>query len=223
MKTLMNMKIRTKLMLSFTVLVAITLIIGYLSISNLKLFSQKEKALYEGNLVPITQLTGMTNYFQRIRVNIGDIILSNSDEDIKQNKITVSGYDAKIQKLIADFEPSVSSDSEKVAFNNFKRDYQNYLSNSDKVSELVTSGQKEKAQLLLNNELNPTAKSAQNQLSTLVRINNNEGIGEYRTDSSEANTIIWTLSGFLLAGIVISFFLAVYISRSISSGNKSNI
>ncbi len=218
MKTLKNMKIRSKLMVSFTLVVVITLIIGYLSISNLRLFSEKEKTLYNENLKPIAQLAEMTNYFQRIRVNVNDIILSSSSDDIAENENLIRNYDSKIEDLIRKFSYSVSSDSEKNSFNGFNNDYKNYYSNTEQIIGLVANGQKEKAIKVLNNVMNPLAKSAQNQLSTLIRINSNEGNHVYLADASIANTIIWTLVGFLLAGIIISVLLALYISRLVSGG-----
>ncbi len=218
MKWFGNLKIRSKLMLSFSMLIVITMITGYLSILNMNSLNAKEENLYKGNLLPISWLSELTDYFQRIRVNVGNIIIAGTPDEISQNEKQIHNYDLKIKKLIAEFSPTVSSDSEKISFQNFIDYYQSYVDNTDKFSSLVKSGQKEKAAALVNTDMDKVAKAAQNQLSRLVVINTNEGREVYLADSSDASRITMILISFMVIGLLIAVVLAIYISKSLSGG-----
>ena len=76
MKWFKNMKIRTKLLGSFTIVALLAGVIGYMGISRMKQIDAADEKLYEKMTLPLGHLTDMAVSFQRIRVNIREALLS---------------------------------------------------------------------------------------------------------------------------------------------------
>jgi len=65
MNWLKNMRIRTKLLLSFGIMTIMAGIIGYFGITNVQQITKNEKYLYERMTAPLEYLMNMTSSFQK--------------------------------------------------------------------------------------------------------------------------------------------------------------
>jgi len=91
MKLFNNLNIGTKILTGFFMMAIIATIIGVMGVISLNTINNKDTELYEKMTVPMINLYNMDESFQKIRVNIRDIIMSSSAEDIL-------GYEAKIKE-----------------------------------------------------------------------------------------------------------------------------
>ena len=77
MKWFANRKISTKLLLGFALVCLLTATVGGVGVYNIGLMDENGSIMYDNMAVPLGQLTRIATSFQRIRVNLRDIILLN--------------------------------------------------------------------------------------------------------------------------------------------------
>ncbi|HNY12954.1 MAG TPA: MCP four helix bundle domain-containing protein, partial [Candidatus Wallbacteria bacterium] len=72
-----NLSVRAKIFGLIIFAAIIVSIVGYIGIKNIRAIDEADTVLYEKMLVPITQLSDISVYYQRIRINLRDIIIAN--------------------------------------------------------------------------------------------------------------------------------------------------
>ncbi len=82
MKWFHNMKIRPKLVGSFILLALIVLLVGSIGTINLSKLKKSDTELYENMTVPISQLEEISTAFQRVRVDLRDMVTANDPKEI---------------------------------------------------------------------------------------------------------------------------------------------
>lgn len=137
MKWFYNMKIGAKLLLGFIIVSLLTGVIGVVGIWNIKSLSDSDSKLYSNMTVPISQLSGISTAFQRMRVNARDMIIASSDSDIQQNIDKINERIAEIDELSSEYEALILSDRMREEFNKFVDSRKAYRTEIDKVIKLA--------------------------------------------------------------------------------------
>ena len=100
MNVLNNMKTSVKLIGSFMIIAVLTAVVGVLGIIYINQIDAADTRLYQNQTVPISQLQEMSVSFQRIRVNLRDIILAKTPQETQQYAFPAAINDAEIVKEI---------------------------------------------------------------------------------------------------------------------------
>lgn len=77
-----NVTIRVKLLISFLLVAAIAGVVGFLGITNIRTVEKEDTRLYETMTAPLSDLMDMGTNFQRMRVNLREVILSTDPQYI---------------------------------------------------------------------------------------------------------------------------------------------
>ena len=99
-----NLGISKKLLSGFIIIALIAGAMGAYGILNLKSIKNSDTELYENMTVPVSQMGEISTEFQRLRVNIRDMIIAQSSEDIQANVNQIEERRANIDKLSNSFE-----------------------------------------------------------------------------------------------------------------------
>ena len=75
-----QMKIKSKLFLSFGIVVFIALVIGVIGIQKVNKLAREDKNMYDNCVVALGVTDKISTNFQRIRVNFRDLALSDNEE-----------------------------------------------------------------------------------------------------------------------------------------------
>ena len=75
-KWFLDMKIGAKLISGFIIVAIIAGVVGIVGVTSLKTAAKSDTELYENMTVPISHLGEIATSFQRIRVNVRDMILT---------------------------------------------------------------------------------------------------------------------------------------------------
>ena len=76
-----NLSIKVKLLTGFIIVAIIAGVVGYIGMSNIKTIDDADTKLYEKMTVPLGQIIDMTTLYQRMRVNLRDVVLSIEPKD----------------------------------------------------------------------------------------------------------------------------------------------
>ena len=218
MKKIKDIKISTKLIVSFLFVVSVSAVMGYMGITNLNDIQKREGYLYEKNLIPVSQLADVTNFFQRIRVNTRDIILAESEQERNDFINKIDEYNQNIGKLLIEYKLLIINSDENKVYDGFVNSYNRYIKDLGRIQNMIEKGDKNAAILLMRNQMHDSAKLAQDELTKLVDIKNSNALRVHSEDEQTAKSAIWILIMLMSIGLVLSIFLSIYISRSISKG-----
>ncbi len=119
MKWVYNMKIGTKLMVSFIILALITGVVGILGIINLQSLNDSDTELYENMTVPIAEVGQISTSYQRMRVIVRDMIIENSPELIQSNADKVIIRNGEIDEAAAAFQETIVDPEMQAVFDEF--------------------------------------------------------------------------------------------------------
>ena len=116
MKWFYNMKLSTKLILTFIVVAIISGIVGLVGIVNITKINDNDNILYDNMTVPLSEVAEMARLFQRARVNGRDLILYEEKADIDQAYSEVVAYLNEIDTISQSFEKTIVQDEVEAAF-----------------------------------------------------------------------------------------------------------
>lgn len=224
MKWFYNMKIGSKLVLSFVLVAVIAAVIGIIGIVNIKKIAEADKLMYEKITVPIEQTAQIAVAFQRSRVNVRDILTATNDNDKKK----YSDRLAEIRKIISDngalYETTIFTEEGRTLFEDFKKARVAYGSIVDKIENLAKLNKMTEGSALLNSEeFDAASRNEQTLIETMMKrkIANANKIAKQNTDAARNSTII--MITFLIIGSLLAVGLGLFIARLISAPLRKGV
>ncbi len=223
MKWFLNLKTATKIVSAFTILIVAFLVFGLYSLQNLHYSSQQTNNVYTNNLTSIQTLSEMQIYYQRLRVNLRDVNMT-EDESARQPFIDkIETLKQGINENLLVYTPLAQDSLEKQELAKFNSTYSQYLTLFDQALRLAqVPGEEGRAAFIAfkDNTLKPSGDQASDQLDQLININNNlaKQANDNATTSynSTRNLTIIVLSIVILFSILLAFA----ITRSIATPLK---
>ncbi len=210
-----NLKISSKLVLTFVLASLFFVLLGYEGITNLKSINESDRILYETNAVPLSLEGEISTTFQRMRSDalslLADTTISKSDF---VNKINDRMTD--IDNAFTEFDKIKLPDESSQALSKVKKSYSNFHDIFQDFINLAQNGRISDALLLWNGKLNDARTNAQNSISNLdevlirrakTRASNNT----ISADNASRNMLI-----YILIGVISAISLGYYISKVIS-------
>ena len=129
-----NLKILSKLLISFVIIALISVAIGYIGISNIKYLQEKDKFMYDNPVLAMRYLGEANIRLQQARVNVFLEILANTPDKIAEFKKIREGHTAVIGEVMKECEKTIFSDEERELLNRFlavRANYLNMIENSE--------------------------------------------------------------------------------------------
>ena len=117
MKWFYNFKISVKLLAGFILVAIIAGIVGIVGITNIQKTDSKYGELYLNYGVTQGILGDAGISYQRIRVNLRDLIIDKGNTNRSQYTDKIKNYDIEINEDLAKYEKTISSEEDR---NNFK-------------------------------------------------------------------------------------------------------
>ena len=119
-----NLKLRAKLMTGFVLVAIVAGVIGTVGVTKLHEIDAADIKLYEKITVPLNELSDISTAFQRVRINLRDVI----DPDIPAQERKVAAETAKklrleISEKSEKFEKTILSEEGRKVFEEFKKKY----------------------------------------------------------------------------------------------------
>ncbi len=214
-----NLKIRAKLLLSFSVLFLISLIIGLIGILNLNKIGSADVILYENMTKPLSNLSEISTAFQKVRVLARDMILANEPDQIQDRINTLNESREAINKNIKELEATILDEEIEVkqAYKEFIESRIEYGKFLQKIENLALQNIDNEAFAIINGDMKAVSLREENAIKDLDRAK-----VEYARKTSVDNTSLVNSSTLqmiivLALGICIALWLGMAISKLISS------
>ena len=230
-----NLRIKTKLLLSFTLIVCTLIIIGLMSINSQLEFSKQVAEIGKNRLPSILALQDINVAQKTIRINELLAISDKSTLEELKNAITVAERQWQIvDKAWRIYEPLPQTKNEADIWRDFELVWADAKRQHLEVLELARQIKTLREQEDAKNELvlaklfersyktqvsyRPTYWKAEDLINKLLDINNDiatDIVEHAEKDTNQSLTLIFVI---LLLGCLAAAYLAIYISNSISRG-----
>lgn len=210
-----DLRIGTKLISGFILIALIAGLIGFIGIRGVKAVSSEAAHLYDNQVIPISELQDISTAFQRVRVNIRDLMDAKSAEEMSKFQQTIKELSEIISKNSESFEKTVTDPEEKKLLATFGETRKVYRPLLDKIAQLALAGKTAEAGVVMLGDARVAALAEQNALDKLVehKLKLAKEADE-RAHSVSKNSIILSAL-FMTIGIILAVGLGLFITRTI--------
>jgi methyl-accepting chemotaxis protein len=216
MNAFYNLKIFSKLMISFLAVLSMTVFIGVFSIVQLAKVNQTVTEM-ELNWMPSTRLASEMNAnIANFRVAELQHILSFEETKMAHYEKNMADVLLVLEKNRADYLKLISSPEEQKLYDQFYKDWNEYLVEHKKVLALSRADKNDEAKVLIRGNSKMHYDEAGKNLLALVHMNVEGGnASSAEGDALYASSRLWIIA-LLLGVVALGMALAVFIGRIVS-------
>jgi methyl-accepting chemotaxis protein len=215
------MKISKKLLLGFAVVIAVAVAMAAVGVLNLMSINENDLLMYEKMTVPIAQFSGVATSFQRVRVELRDMIMENDAAKIAEQEEAVATRRSEINENADAYKIAILEQDEQQAYDDFMSARSVFVGFMDQIIQLARENKDEEAHALLKSDACFKAEMAeQDAILKLVEIKREDAAVQSEENKSLANSAIMAVGIALLIGLILAILIAMYISRMISGSLK---
>ncbi len=211
-----NLKIGTKLLISFGLVALIAGIIGYEGIVSLKTADQSDTILYQQNTVPVSQLYGVSTAFQRARTNLLQLLIARTDAEQAKLKQLMDARGKELDAAMADLDKALVAEQARVALKAVSEADAEFAKVRSTIINLVDANRTAEAMSLFNGEQERLRTNEQNAIQKLNDVLVERAKNRSNENSAAANTTVATMLVVMGVGVLLSMLLGIFIARIIS-------
>lgn len=205
MKNLKHMKVKQRLIKSFTFVVVIASIAGILGAGlMLGLDARYSQALHLNGFIQ-GDLGEYSTNISRSAAYVRDIILFSDADDIQEAKTSMAEADKKVDFYLTEFEVKLENEDERALLADIKAEYPKYIEVRNKVIALAEQNNKEEALIMFEDEALPHLDKVIEDTDELISMNIAMG------DKVSAQMSIFSklLALIIVAYLAVAIFIAM--------------
>ncbi|ACH39948.1 methyl-accepting chemotaxis sensory transducer, class 34H [Citrifermentans bemidjiense Bem] len=215
MKWFYDLKLGTKLISGFISVAAIAAIIGYFGIKEMHAVEESGTALYEKITVPITELQDISTAFQRVRVNLRDLLLATTPQDAQDKVKRIVELREEIRKASGQFEKTILTDEGRKLFEEFKQSRSVYGPLIDRMVQLAQAGQGKEALALMRGDGAVASRNEQNAIEKLVDAKLKQAKLSSDANIALADKATKIMLVLIAVGVLLAVGLGLFITRMV--------
>lgn len=214
MKILKNLKVRTNIIIAFSIIVLIVAVIGVIGMTSLQKLDRNSQGMYSNELRNVYILTDMEQNLTEIKADMLDLVYVKDAskktallEDIKKNTDQNDSY-------IREYSNSPMNDQERKEFSLFNANVQQFTEQKEYLLTLINNGSLDAA-VGQYGRMNETWQPMFNSIDKLVNMSN---LHAKQTNSDNHNVYMGagnTMLILIVAAIVIAIILSFIITKGI--------
>ncbi|RJP78151.1 MAG: HAMP domain-containing protein [Candidatus Zixiibacteriota bacterium] len=207
-----KMKIGPKLIGGFVLVAAIAAVIGFIGISNIDKIEESDTILYEKMTVPISQLQTISTAFNRVRINLRDMVRADNPSEIQQFADKINDLSREIDKTSEEYEALIVSEEMRRAFDDFKETRVEFRRHLVQAAELAKQNRDEEAWKLIDGDARQSAQAENDAIDKLVEMK----VADARRTSDQNTAAAGTAATTMITTIILGALAAVGIGLSLT-------
>ncbi len=220
MDALRSIKLSTRLISAFVVCAIITLGVGLLGHLGVVTLKTTINEIVGNNLVSVYNTgNARASALAYSRSLHAALLYKYTKADSVQFDTAVqsmSGHQKEVERLFKEYRQTPLADDERVAGDQFEKDWPAYVQGASKVIALATAGDLDGAALLFQQQVSPTFKTVNDELQVIVASNYRQ-TGETSGEAEAVTTsVYWTLGIGVTIAFLAAIALGIIITRSIT-------
>ncbi len=134
-----DLRLRAKLLLGFSSVVAILIVIGVASSVSLKRMREADIELYDHMTVPLAQSGEAISYLQRLRVNLREAVMAESPQAAKPFIEKARSFAVIVDSLLTEYQKTITTDQGRKDYAAFDADLSIFRTKRDSLLALVAA------------------------------------------------------------------------------------
>jgi methyl-accepting chemotaxis protein len=219
-----NLKISVKLLSAFIIVALVAGVIGYEGVTKIKEIDDADTKLYEKITVPIGQLQDISTFFQRIRVNTRDLMLTENKAEEAKYLANIKELRGNIDKAATEFEKTILTDEGRKLFDAFKKSRVEYGAVLDKIISLSEQNQdKEAIAFMKTPAAGQAALNEQKAIDDLGEAKLKQAKLTSDDNTKLANAASRLMIGLAIVGSLLALIFGFFISSIISNPLRKGV
>jgi methyl-accepting chemotaxis protein len=209
-----NMKIKPRLLTSFLLVAAFSLILGVVGIISSTIMSDETSAMFDEPVTAINAISTIRGRFNNIRLNALEMARYSSDKaKLDEYYDHVQDYGADVETALAEYEATITDMSKETAYKSLIEEFPAYMDAMDDIYATAGSeGEQAALAMFDENDLEATAILADIEDMAAYNI-------EVATElDKEADNVALTVMIIQIAVIAVAVIAAVAIAISVANG-----
>jgi len=214
MKWFYNLKISTKLIISFILIAILAGVVGVVGITSLQSTARNFGTLFNVYGIATADVGEVGLAFQEERAVVRDVLFHNADYQTSLKTLTEN--DAKIDAGLVKIDKNLQTGQGREVYKALSDNLLKYKDNRTKVFQLFVANQKEEAIALFYGEGTAPTSAVEDAINTLFQLKIDGGLSKTTEYNSIATHAIQVMSVILVLAVLIAIALGLFISRIIS-------
>jgi methyl-accepting chemotaxis protein len=216
MRAFLNLRLFTKLLLSFAMVLLLCLALGIFAIVQLGRVNQTSTDLETNWMPSVRVLLEMKYDLARYRAQESQHILSTTEAEMDKYEKRMAEFSTSLRQHRSEYEKLITEAQERKGYAEFSRQWELYMAESAKVLKLSRQNKNDEAKELLRGTSSVLFNAATEIVEKLSKVNIDGGIQASETGDRLYASSRWWIIGIIAACIVIGTVQAVWISGLIS-------
>ncbi|MBU1619385.1 MAG: methyl-accepting chemotaxis protein [Gammaproteobacteria bacterium] len=214
---LRNYKIGARLLAGFAVLGVLVVLQGGMALLTMGQMRTVSAEIEENTLPSLDTLSGLNLNMMRVRINTFRLILAETDTQKADYRATLDQARVDVTRYQQAYEKLISIDGERGVYQDFLSAQQQYFAGQNLLLQALEASDKKEATRISNEELTVHSDRMTQTLLKLVQMNREYSGQQTKlsVQSYETSKILMTCA--ILIGIVVSMFIALWMTRSITA------
>ena len=223
MKWFHNLNIANKLALSFTVLIALTVMLGLFSVSQLREVNKASAEIVSRWMPSIEAAREIQASLPLLRISELELVTAVQPAERDTANQAIANRLALLARQRATYEQGLSQPQEKEQYAQFSRSLAAYIDIDRQLAEMAANQQYDETRALFNGDSGKRYRSMVANLDAIVKING-AGSAAADQDASRVYRLAATgIFGLLAVAVLIAFVLALVVGRNVSRPLKDAV
>ncbi|MEM4989900.1 methyl-accepting chemotaxis protein [Collimonas sp. H4R21] len=210
-----NLKIATKLLLSFALILMLTLVLGVASITQLGQVNATTNEINTNWLPSVRLLLTMKSNLALLRNVEMQHVMSNDAADMDKSAQFISEIRGGLQKSMSEYAPLVS-EQERAVYDQLKDKIPQYLEMDKKIVDISRAFRKDDAAKEIRGDSLAAIVELDKQVEHLVKINSDGSAASAKEGEAIYNKARVWMIGLMIAMLLLGFALALWIARVVA-------
>jgi methyl-accepting chemotaxis protein len=215
MKWFYNLKIQKKLVLSFSIVILIGAIIGYIGIVNINTLADQSDQSYKTGTLSVVYVAKMEDAFQKMRAEIRNILIVETKADVNKAFTAIDNFNQDFETNSKLYESTYSNDEEKKMHESVNVTYSNFIKALGGFRQFMSEDKKAEARDYMYNVLVPANAELYKTLPVLVDYNE-KNVSEFNAQTVKtASSAKMQMIIIIIIGVILSVILGLFIASII--------
>lgn len=216
MRWYLDRPIASKLLLAFLLVAAAAGAVGVESVLTMRRMTAADRMLYENMTVPLAQIGHVAKQFQRIRVNIRDVLFnSTSAEQVDDRRQVITRLATDIDTTLVSFQRTVVSRAMQGRVDSLVAARRRFVEVRDQTLELAAAGDLTSARSLLNGALLEEAKAVEAAIEDIQQAKVADARSLALQNEAAAARALWVTGVVVVLAVALAVVAGLLLSRLI--------
>ncbi|MCX7711908.1 MAG: methyl-accepting chemotaxis protein [Clostridia bacterium] len=216
MRWFYNLRIGSKLLVSFIFVALIAGIVGIIGVINIRTIEKADSELYKLNTVPMEQIANISIAYQKSRVGMRDLLVNKDTASVDKTVVTVKENISIMKKELEVFKGTIQTKEGEKECGRLATAIGQYEPYIDELIALIKNNQGDQAYNMMQSKGLTIAKEIDESINNLFDLKVEVAKTKAEDNAATASNSSLTMIIMVVAGMLIAIGLGVFISRIIS-------